>query len=153
MCETKANEVWRICGTIRLPESVGRCKMDRASYGRWGADLSEEEFAKRAGNDSASIVRTFDLGRSRSVASDVAKRISKRIEAPSEPLRCEYFITLPNEWRQFAEVPSPKELSARWDKVQPKINRPKFEIELDEELRRYRDPRGAGWPLDFDTRL
>src|ERR1700722_2561784 len=121
--------------------------MDRASFGNWGTDLSDDEFAKALatiGVHNAYIGFWPAMGS----ASEVAERISNRIEDPADPVRCEYFSTPPNEWRRFTQVPSPNELAAAWTKIQPKLARPQFEIDLSENIRKERDRKGAGWLCD-----
>src|SRR5260370_11279624 len=103
--------------------------MNRSSFGRWGANLSKEEFAK-----ALAIIgvhnATFRHWPISGVASEIAERISKSIETASEPLRCDYFFTPPNKWRLYTQIPSSNQLAAAWDKLQPRIIRPKFEIKL-----------------------
>lgn len=121
--------------------------MDRASFGSWGTDLSDDEFAKALatiGVHNAYIGVWPAMGS----ASEVAERISNRIDDLADPVRCRYFGTPPNEWRRFTRVPSPNELAAAWAKIQPALARPQFEIDLSESIRKERDCKGAGWLCD-----
>src|SRR5205814_5094122 len=118
-----------------------RCVMERASFGSWGADLSDDEFAKALATIGIhnAYVRGWPTSTS---ASEVAERISKHLKSPADPVRCRYSGVPPSEWRSSVQVPSPSELAAAWIKIKPKVLRPQFEIELTEDIRKTRDRRG-----------